>query len=377
MRITKSQFYLKHLITQLTLIALIVMGLITSLWCETPVKALEHHKTDSILENKSSKKSHSASKKQNRDDNDDEDDDDDDDEYNDDDDDGIDDDTDKKTKNKKEDDDPLNKVEPFPFIWVKPAPATLGANNAHETAAITNSASFTVTGYFSPTCGHCGYFFKAELPDIKAKYINPGKIKLGIRAFCHHPVDFIVAQLAWSRGAEQFLELFSTFMENQEVWFELILIPMNEKEKRKKVIDAMLEKLPATIDRKKALVQLNINEENPTSSVILFALSKGFSIDEINTAVNSPKAEEITNQLIVTVLEAKDDEGKAIPAIPTYYINGAYQKEPLNLADFESLVKTGNIVPRPKETTQTTIPTATPTHPAAQAFASIAPQQPH
>ena len=373
MCITKSQFYLKRLITQVTLIALIVLGLITNLWCEAPVKAAEHHKTDSILKNESSKKSHSASKKQNRDDDEDEEDE----EYNDDDDDETDDDDHKKTKNKEEDDDPLNNVEPFPFIWVKPAPATLAANNAHETTAITNSAAFTVTGYFSPTCGHCGHFFKSELPDIKAKYVNPGKIKLGIRAYCHHPVDFIVTQLAWSRGPEQFLELFSTFMESQEVWFELILIPMNEKEKRKKVIDAMLEKLPATLDRKKALVQLNINEENPTSSVMLFALSKGFSIDEVDTAVNSPKAEEVTNKIIITVLEAKDDEGKAIAAIPTYYINGAYQKDPLNLADFESLVKTGNIVPRAKETTQTTIPTATPTHAAAQAFASITPQQPH
>lgn len=270
-------------------------------------------------------------------------------------------------------DDSLNNVEAFPFTWLKPAAATLAANNA--SAAINqDKAPYTITGYFSPTCGHCGHFFKTELPVVQTKYINPGKIKFGIRPYCHHPIDFIVTQLAWSRGADRFLEAFSLFMSNQDVWFEFLVTPAKEIEKRKEIINKMIEKLPATVDRSKILVKFNINEENPNSSIILFALANGFSVEEVDTAINSEKADDIENRLIVALLAAKDDEGKGITAIPTFYINDKYQKEPLTLDDFESLVKTGKIIERPKEATQTTVPTTSPTNnPAAQAFASITP----
>ncbi len=280
-----------------------------------------------------------------------------------------------KPQDTKKQDDPLNNVEAFPTTWLKPAPATLAADTAAATIN-QNNAPYTITGYFSPTCGHCGHFFKTELPVVRTKYINPGKIRFGFIPYCHHPIDFIVTQLAWSRGPERFMETFSLFMANQDVWFELLMVPMAEKEKRKEVINKMLGKLPATVDRNKALVKFNINEENPESSVFLFALANGFSIEEIEAATNLKKAEEVSNRLIVAVLSAKDDEGKGIMAIPTFYINDHYQNNPLTLDDFESLIKTGKIVSRPKEPTQTTIPSASPTNNAArQVFASIAPPQ--
>lgn len=299
--------------------------------------------------------------------------DDDDDEDEDEDDDEISQKTNDDESKKANTDDPLNNVEAFPFTWLKPAAATLAANNA-TTIVNQDNAPYTITGYFSPTCGHCGHFFKTELPVIQTKYINPGKIKFGIRPYCHHPIDFIVTQLAWSRGADHFLEAFSLFMVNQDVWFEFLVTPAKEIEKRKEIINKMIEKLPATIDRSKILVKFNINEENPNSSIILFALANGFSIEEVDTALHSEKADDLANRLIVALLAAKDDEGKGITAIPTFYVNDKYQKEPLTLDDFESIVKTGKIIERPKEPTQTTVPTTSPiNNPAAQAFASITP----
>ncbi|MES2252564.1 MAG: thioredoxin domain-containing protein [Pseudomonadota bacterium] len=277
-------------------------------------------------------------------------------------------------KDKVSSDDKSNDVEPFPFAWVKPAANTLGSG-ASDTTLVSDKALFSITGYFSPTCGHCGQFFKNELPEIRLKYINPGKIKLGIRPYCHHPIDFIVTQIACCRGPDRFVELFSLFMENQEAWFGLLLVPLEEKEKRKEVIAKMLEQLPNTIDRTKALVQFNINEENSSASVIIFALTHGFSVDEIDAAINSPKAEEVSTQLIVGTLAAKDDKGEGVAAIPTFYVDEVYQKDPLSVADFDSLVKTGQIVARPKEATQTAVPTTSPVNAATQAFASIAPPQ--
>lgn len=357
MRETKCMHFLKRFFTHLTLIAFFIISMATS-----------------ILHDPSaySAPSSSASKKKSNQYDDEGEDDEDESEEEDDDDDCDD---DEKNKNQKKTDDPLNNVEAFPFTWLKPAPATLASDTA--AAAINqDNAPYTITGYFSPTCGHCGHFFKTELPVVRTKYINPGKIRFGIRPYCHHPIDFIVTQLAWSRGPERFLEAFSLFMENQDIWFEFLMIPTAEKEKRKEVINKMIEKLPATVDRNKALVKLNINEENTSSSVFLFALANGFSTEEIDAAVNSEKAEEVANQLIVALIAAKDDEGKGITAIPTFYINDHHQANPLTLDDFESLIKTGKIISRPKEPTQTTVPSASPVNnPAAQAFASIAPPQ--
>ncbi len=346
-------YFLKAFLTYLTLIAFFTIGLPTNVFSETP-----NHSSAASKKKSSKYADEGEDEDESEEDDDDEDCDD-----------------DKKKKNPKKSDDPLDNVEAFPFTWLKPAPATLASDTAAATINQDN-APYTITGYFSPTCGHCGHFFKAELPVVRTKYINPGKIRFGIRPYCHHPIDFTVTQLAWSRGPERFMEAFSLFMANQDIWFELLMIPVAEKEKRKEVINKMLEKLPATVDRKKALVKLNINEENPTSSVLLFALANGFSVEEIDAATNSEKAEEVANQLIVAVLSAKDDEGKGITAIPTFYINDIYQDNPLTLDDFESLIKTGKIVSRPKEPTQTTVPSASPVNSAAaQAFASIAPPQ--
>lgn len=357
MREIKYMYFLKILFTHLTLIAFSTIGITTNVFSDTSA-----HPSSS----KKLKKKVKETK------NEDEDDDDDDDEE---DGDGDEDCDDNKKEDKKDNNDPLNNIEAFPTTWLKPAAATLASDNAAATIN-QNNAPYTITGYFSPTCGHCGHFFKAELPVIRTKYINPGKIRFGIRPYCHHPIDFIVTQLAWNRGPDRFMDAFSLFMENQATWFEFLMIPVTEKEKRKEAINKMIEKLPTTVDRNKALVKFNINEENPTSSVLLFALANGFSVEEIDAATNSEKAEEVANRLIVAVIEAKDNEGKGITGIPTFYINEIYQANPLTLDDFESLIKTGKIVSRPKEPTQTTVPSASPVNnAAAQAFASIAPPQ--
>jgi protein-disulfide isomerase len=261
----------------------------------------------------------------------------------------------KKITTTKNSEDPLNNVEPFSFKWIEPEPATLGASPVQKASTIADTPKFTITGYFSPTCVHCGHFFKEDLPIIRKKYINPGKIKFGFRPYCHHPLDFVVVKLALSRGADNFIELFALFMENQDAWFKFLMIPDKEKKDRKKVIDEMIKNLPEQINLKDALVKLNINEENSMSSILLFALSKGFSIEEINTVLNSSQSDEIENQLIVALMAAKDDKGQPVATIPTFYIDDQYQQHALNIDDFESIVQTGKIMPRPEELKQTKI----------------------
>lgn len=267
----------------------------------------------------------------------------------------------------------LNDVQPFPFIWLVPEIATLGSSNAEDCDAISAKAKFTITGYFSPTCGHCGIFFNTAIADIQRKYVNKGKIKFGFRPYCHHVIDFIVCQIASCRGADQFYKLFSLFMQNQAAWFAYLLIPEKNDDDKKKAVEALLATLPETIDIKKALITLNINEKNPASSVLIFALSQGFTIEEIDAATNpnSLKAQEVTDQLIVGTLAAKTDKGESVPGIPSFYINDVYQDDPLTIEDFENILKTGKIVERKKEPTQTAIPSNAKTTAAGEAFTAI------
>ncbi|MDP3371336.1 MAG: thioredoxin domain-containing protein [Candidatus Paracaedibacteraceae bacterium] len=265
----------------------------------------------------------------------------------------------------------LNNVEPFPFIWLKPQLATLGAPTNQDCDTISANAQYTITAYFSPTCGHCGIFFNTTLSDIQIKYINTGKIKFGFRPYCHHVIDFVVSQLSASKGPEHFQTLFSLFMKNQPNWFEYLMIPDKEEKKKKEAIEKMIAALPSTIDTKKALITLNINEQNPSSSVLLFALKNGFTVEEIDTAINSQKAQELTDRLIVGTLAAKTDKGESVPGIPSFYINDQYQDDPLTIEDFKSLTETGKIIERKKGPTQTVLPSASKITAAGKAFEKI------
>ncbi len=261
-------------------------------------------------------------------------------------------------------------VDPFDFFAIDPVSMGADANASVSKKHAGQSKVPYISAYFSPTCGHCSGFFTDQLPIIREKYINTHHITFGFRPFCHHPLDFVVTQLSLCRGKREFIALFTRFMTGQNEWIEYVIIPEKEVEKRTESIKKMLDRLPdtfeastksGTLTKAEMLVKFNINESNQKSSVILFALSIGITIDEIDQALYSTDANEIYSKLIVTTTAAKDNKGNPVAGIPAFYIDGVYEEDPLKASkdkpeedDFDSIIKTGVRVKK-KEVAQTLI----------------------
>ncbi len=103
---------------------------------------------------------------------------------------------------------------------------------AHETVAITPfmgapilgdaNAPVTLVEYASTTCGHCQAFHASVFPDIKATYIDTGKVKLNFVMMPTQPVALALAGEAIARcaGEDQYFDVIDTLFEKQDALFE-------------------------------------------------------------------------------------------------------------------------------------------------------------
>lgn len=79
-------------------------------------------------------------------------------------------------------------------------------------------APVTLIEYASPTCSHCAAFHNTIYPDIKAQYIETGKIKFIVRPFLRNELDAAIFMLAEAAGPEQYENVLSTFFAAQNTW---------------------------------------------------------------------------------------------------------------------------------------------------------------
>ncbi|MGH6853564.1 MAG: DsbA family protein [Methylocella sp.] len=62
-----------------------------------------------------------------------------------------------------------------------------------------SDAPVTIVEYASMTCGHCAGFYATTFPELKSKYIDPGKVRFILREFPLDPLaaaGFILARCA-------------------------------------------------------------------------------------------------------------------------------------------------------------------------------------
>ena len=81
------------------------------------------------------------------------------------------------------------------------------------------NAPIKIKEYFSLTCGHCANFHVKTLPQLKARYIDTGKVQL---EFIDYPLDrlaIIAATLARTLPTEDgYLEAISILLKKQKQW---------------------------------------------------------------------------------------------------------------------------------------------------------------
>ncbi len=79
-------------------------------------------------------------------------------------------------------------------------------------------AKVTIVEYASMTCSHCAHFHNAVFPELKAKYIDTGRVRFIMRDF---PLDNLAAagsMLARCAGGDKTYPLIEVLFKKQDEW---------------------------------------------------------------------------------------------------------------------------------------------------------------
>lgn len=79
-------------------------------------------------------------------------------------------------------------------------------------------APITIIEYASLTCPHCARFHRETLPQLKAAYIDTGKVKLVFRDFPFDGLALRAAALARCAPSERYFAMVDTLFQQQESW---------------------------------------------------------------------------------------------------------------------------------------------------------------
>ncbi|MEY2757667.1 MAG: hypothetical protein RIR33_1445 [Pseudomonadota bacterium] len=83
------------------------------------------------------------------------------------------------------------------------------------------NAPVELAEYASTTCGHCKAFHDEVFPELKAKYIDTGKVKLAwyVLPTAPAPLSYAGAAIARCAGEGRFFEAIDTLFDEQEALF--------------------------------------------------------------------------------------------------------------------------------------------------------------
>jgi protein-disulfide isomerase len=79
-------------------------------------------------------------------------------------------------------------------------------------------APITIIEYASLSCPHCAHFATEVLPKLREKWIDPGKVKLVLRAYPLDEPALRAEMVARCAPAERYFPLVETLFETQDKW---------------------------------------------------------------------------------------------------------------------------------------------------------------
>jgi protein-disulfide isomerase len=80
------------------------------------------------------------------------------------------------------------------------------------------NAPITIVEYASLTCPHCAHFANDVLPELKKKWIDPGKVKFVLRDFPLDEPALRAAMIARCAPPDRFYAYVDTFFAAQDKW---------------------------------------------------------------------------------------------------------------------------------------------------------------
>ena len=79
-------------------------------------------------------------------------------------------------------------------------------------------APVTIIEYASMTCSHCANFHMGPFRELKAKYIDTGKVRMIFREFPFDPVALQASMLARCVGAKRYFGMLNVLFKSQAKW---------------------------------------------------------------------------------------------------------------------------------------------------------------
>jgi protein-disulfide isomerase len=104
------------------------------------------------------------------------------------------------------------------LIWLPLAQSESPAAEPGERALGDPNAPVTVIEYSSLTCPHCAQFHNEIMPELKARYIEPGKVRWVFRDFPLDQMALSASMLAHCAPPERYFGLLDVLFETQDSW---------------------------------------------------------------------------------------------------------------------------------------------------------------
>ncbi|MGE3146561.1 MAG: DsbA family protein [Pseudorhodoplanes sp.] len=170
-----------------------------------------------------------------------------------------------------------------------PAPAGLADQSIGETGA-----AVTVVEYFSTSCHFCAKFHNTTWPELKAKYVDTGKVRFVLRDFPNDLPGLAGAMLARCLGEAKWYGATDRLLREQDAW---------------------------------------THAQNVGHALADIARAEGMSREAFDACMlNRPLYETIR----AAALRARDEFG--ISSTPTFFINGEKRTGALTLEEFEAIL---------------------------------------
>ena len=170
-----------------------------------------------------------------------------------------------------------------------PAPAGLADQSIGAAGA-----PVTVVEYFSASCHFCAKFHTATWPELKAKYVDTGKVRFVLRDFPNDLPGLAGAMLARCLGDAKWYGVIDKLLREQDAW---------------------------------------THAQNVGNALAEIARSEGMNREAFDACMlNRPLYETIRT----AALRARDEFG--ISSTPTFFVNGEKHSGALTLEEFEAIL---------------------------------------
>ena len=157
------------------------------------------------------------------------------------------------------------------------------------------NAKVTIVEYASMTCPHCANFHKTIYPELKKKYVEPGKVRFIFREFPLDPRAGAASMLARCAGPDKYFQMIEVLFGRQEQW---------------------------------AFVK-----DSPIDELKSIARQLGMSEEAFNTCINDK-----TMLDALEVIRNRGSEQYGVASTPTFFINGKKLTEPPTIEAFNKVL---------------------------------------